>query len=112
MKKAELQAALLRSGGIFKNKIHTKIVLMVWKSRITPVLENGMNWHAPDVKLARKVDLFLRRQMRSLFGVPRYTPNEDFSSIFQFSSLFDQWSDLNARFINNDTKISPQAKST
>ena len=43
LQKAAKQAAMLRSGGIFKNRIYTHIILRVWASRVLPVLEYGLN---------------------------------------------------------------------
>ncbi len=99
--KASKQAAMLRSGGIFKNRIHTHIILRVWASRVLPVLEYGLNWHKPDKKSCTKVDLFIRREIRSLTGSPRYLPNEDLRIAFQSSSFYQRWEDLYARFINH-----------
>ena len=38
LKKAATQAAMLRTGGIFKNRLDTRIIISVWRCRITPVL--------------------------------------------------------------------------
>ena len=95
MMKAAKQAAILRTGGIFKNRIHTHIILRVWASRVLPVLEYGLNWHKPDKKSCLKIDLFIRREIRSLLS------NEDLSTEFQFSSFYQRWEDLHARFLNH-----------
>ncbi len=48
--KESKQAAILRTGKIFKSRIHTHIILRVWASRVLPILEYGLNWHKPDKK--------------------------------------------------------------
>ena len=70
-------------------------------SRVLPVLEYGLNWHKPDKKSCLKLDLFIRKAIRSLTGSPRYLPNEDLSNVFQFSSFYQRWEDLHARFLNH-----------
>ena len=101
LKKASTASSLLRAAGIFKNKLNTNIVLRVWASKVIPILEYGLNWHQPNKIESRKIDKFIRKEIRRLTGTPKYTPNEDLQSLFQFSTFFCRWKDLNSRFLNH-----------
>ena len=91
----------LRSVGIFRGKLKKELLLSVFRSRIIPVLEYGLNWHAPVEKYIDKIDKFIRKEIRYLGSSPQYIPNEDLMVYYEFESFSYRWADLHARFINS-----------
>ena len=55
----------------------------------------------PNRDLAKKVDRFISKSIRSLLSIPYYTPNAELQYIGQYSSFYDRWHDCTSRFLNH-----------
>ena len=99
--KCKASLTKLRSIGIFRGKLKKELLLSVFRSRIIPILEYGPNWHPLVPDLVKLIDIYVRSEVRYLGSSPRFVPNEDLMTYYQFESFSFRWNDLHSRFINN-----------